>query len=50
MIDAMIIPITPIIRNAPHPEMSRFVVYPHNDKPANAIEVTKNVCTIDTDV
>ena len=43
MIDAMIIPITPIIKNAPHPDMSFFVVYPHRDKPAKAIEVTKNV-------
>ena len=50
MIDAMIIPITPIIKNAPHPDMSFFVVYPHKDRPAKAIEVTKNVWTIETEV
>ena len=41
--DAIRMPITPMIRKEPHPEMSFFVVYPHRDRPAKAIAVTRNV-------
>ena len=43
IIEAIRMPITPIMRKEPHPEISFFVVYPHNDRPANAIAVTRNV-------
>ena len=49
-IEATIRPITPIIKKLPQPEISRFVVYPYNESPPNAIAVVKNVCVIDMPV
>ena len=46
-IEAIRIPITPMMRKDPQPEISFFVVYPQRERPAKAIAVTRKVCTME---